>query len=1090
MAEKGKRLFFNEDSGLRDFLFIPLFFSLYLVYHFFQNTGFQLELFDGRSISVATSEGIDIAKRVSAFYKAIFAFVLLAPVFTYIIQRFWEIISPADWQLLNASAASGFILLFFQLLGADMQPSLHLILAFQLVVIAGIGLKLIWKFDDSEKIYTALIVWIFSLSFSLYFLQLQLLSLAGKTGTPSLPVFLSVFSFSLLFFYFRIQRIKPLSAAWLLKTISVSAPLAFIPLLSVLATELYFILNQHEIYTLPGSTLYFSLLLILFIWTIYRNRKWKKSVLVQDKGLFNALGKSWLPILVGAIATLATYTPIVSPVVDWFEDANRILPMQQFFDFGKIPFLDTFSSHAFSDFGPGILFSLLNGYNPLGGFVYQFIIPVLISLLIYFFLFRITNNGLIAFFIAILYPYSDFILPSYYNFIPLTILALLNIYRKQSVGNYFLYFLILILMIGWRIDLGAANLLAGLGGILLLTFAVPDFHPDYKKLLKGFGMLILLTLLLFLSVLILWHGNIFQRISEALGYMSSLQSYGVKDLSGVKDMKYYSLYFVLPLAVLLAAAHAFVRMIREKGRNKETIALALSILFLSIFYFANFQRGLVRHTLAEQWDTAFTSYGFFILGISAFFNQRFRKEKTMLFFLFTMIASLLVVNYKFNSPELTRNNMYSFAKANLKQAIFPLPSSAKINRTPESADVANNYRELDEFFKSNFADSSTFLDFSNTPMLYYYLHRITPNYLCQIPHTAHNDKMQMDLLEGLQAYDIPVVIFSNVPNTFWDYLDGIPNTLRHYKISEYIYRNYKPYAILNKHAIWLRKNSRLQEPVSYPVNETNKLSMMEIHGASLRDSIIFEGRPDEMLRLKNIISSPLALSDTLHYYMSMSMISGTQGTLSLISTYSGKQGTESRKTELRISNGYSEPFIILDQKPGEEFLQALEVQLPGATTYSISSIQIYKCKYLPELFTSQAREHSLKLIPYVWGNFDKSKENENTGIKVLSQNYTQKADAEIRFILPMIGNKEEGNYIRLKARIRGEKPADVILNYGSKNEKLGSIIFTVKNSSEMKEYKIRVSEQYNWSRRETEWLSLYPIGADLELEMIDIEKGD
>lgn len=1092
MIDKNKLFRFNRETDWTEIIFIPLFFSLYLVYHFFHDSGFELEMFNGRSISVATYEGIDIAKRVNTFYNGFFVFVILAFAFTYVIARFNSIFSGKDLKLLNSISAAGICLLFFQVLGGNIQPSLHLIIAIQLLFIAGMAMKSKWNFDDGENTYTPLLVWIISLSFSLFFLQVQLFQLAGINGSQSLPIFVFSFSAVLLLFYFLTQRIEPISASSVEGKIRISAPLAFIPLLSVVSNEIYMILNQHQIHQLDIKFIFGSLLMLLVIWMAYRRKKWRKEIQTKPSDLFYSLNRSWFPILCVGIAALATYKPIVIPGIDWFEDANRILPLQQFHDFGKIPFLDTFSSHAFSDFAPGALFSFLNGYNPLGGFVYQFIIPVIVTLVIYYLVFRITENGLIAAFIALFYPYSDFILPTYYNLIPVSILALFNLYRKQSTGNYVVYFLLIVLMIFWRIDLGSANLVAGIIGLLILCYATPGYKTDSKMLWKGLGLVSAASFILFLITAITYQGNLFLRISEVLGYISSFQSYGLKELSPQKDIKYYSLYFVLPILVFTAAAYAFYRLVSNKENTKQNNKLALAILFLSIFYVANFQRGLVRHTLAEQWDTALTSYGFFILASTVFFNSRFQKNKALGFFAFTSLATLLVINYKFNSPELSRSNTYLFAKQQEAQGLFITPAAVVLNRTPEQAGTELKYKDLDKFLKNNFPDSSTFLDFSNSPMLYYYLHRITPNYFCQIPHTAHNEKLQRDFLTNLNKYDIPVVIFSNVPASFWDYLDGIPNTLRHYRISEYIYKNYKPFAIINNHSVWLKRNSNPPALASSSLISLNNLNGLDIRGGQQPDSISLQANPDENIRVKNIIKSPVLLKKNKKYHLNISIVSGTQGIFSVVTTYSGQHGSETRKTDIRIQGGYSEPFIMLETKEGEAFIQSLELQLPPSAAYSINTIQLNESDYYPDRVSIQPVEHSLKFIPYVWGSFDEISGEKSSGeeILLLNQSYTLEADRETRINIPTKMNTGDGNYVILRGQAGGDKDVDVVLNYGTKNKKQGGFIFTMKHGQQPQNYKIRMSSQYNWSSSEVEWISVYSIGSAIQLEHIEIEKGD
>jgi hypothetical protein len=1092
MSNKSKLFQFKQETAIRDILFIPLFLSLYFVFHFFQDINLELSSFVGRPISVASSEAIDVTKRVSSFYNGFFVFIILALSFSYLIFRIRSILSSIDLQLLNATSVAGTCLLFFQVLGAQLSPTLHLVIAIQLVIVLGIALKAKWKFSNEETVYSGLFTWIITLSFSLYFLQAQLFAFAGISGSQSMPVFICSFSSVLLIYYFLLQGSKPFSARIVRSNIFITAPLAWIPLLSVAATEFYMILNQHAIHK-PGTVLFYALLLVFIIlWMVYRNLKWKKLGDVDDLDHFPLLGKSWFPALCIGIAALAAYKPVVSVQVDWFEDANKILPLQQWFEFGKIPFLDTFSSHALSDFGTGILFGILNAYHPYGGFVYSFIIPVAVAVLIYYFIFRITDNGFIALFVALFYPYTEFIIPSYYNLVPISILALMNVYRKQSPLNYFTFFLVLVLMVFWRIDLGSANLVAGIGALVTLCFAVPDFKTNRKELLKGLTLVAGGTILIFLVTLILYSGSLFGRISEALAYMSSFQSYGLKELSNTKDIKYFSLYFVLPVAVLLALAHAFYRLIKNKENSKQITYLSLSILFLGIFFLVNFQRGLVRHTLAEYWDTALTSYGFLILALGVFFNHRFRENRAILFFIFISASTLLVVNYKFSSPELTRNNLYFSAKQEMHNSFAGLSFDSRIDRAPENANNASNYHELDAFMKNNFADSSTFLDFSNSPMLYHYLNRVTPNYFCQIPHTAHNDKLQADLLEELKNYDIPVVVFSNVPYNFWDNLDGIPNTLRHYRISEYIYTHYKPYAIINKHCIWLKRDTELPPIAVKKLIDLNSLSGLEVKGGSMLDSATVQGLKEETIRIKNICQEPVSLADSLKYYMNLRLFSTGQGSFAVLATYSGPAGKETRKSEHKMLAGQSSPFIILENKAGEQFLESIELLFPAGGAYSLSSIQVCASNLLPDLYSTQAQEHGLKFIPYVWGNYDESAKQtrENKPAMLFDQKYLMEADREIRIKSPTVGDKSEGNYLVLKARSISENPVTVILNYGYQNEKYGGFTFTVMNSEETKDYRIRISSQYNWTDKEIEWISLYSVGEGIELESVQLIKGD
>ena len=144
------------------------------------------------------------------------------------------------------------------------------------------------------------------------------------------------------------------------------------------------------------------------------------------------------------------------------------------------------------------------------------------------------------------------------------------------------------------------------------------------------------------------------------------------------------------------------------------------------------------------------------------------------------------------------------------------------------------------------------------------------------------------------------------------------------------------------------------------------------------------------------------------------------------------------------------------------------------------------------MISTQAVEHSLKFIPYVWGSFDRERRDENpkASMKFLSEPHTLEANHEARINIPAIQNKEEGNYILLRAYAKGDKDTDIILNYGTKNRKEGGFIFTIKHGQGPLDYKVRVSSQYNWSSNNIEWISLYSIGSAVQLEQVEIEKGD
>ena len=108
----------------------------------------------------------------------------------------------------------------------------------------------------------------------------------------------------------------------------------------------------------------------------------------------------------------------------------------------------------------------------------------------------------------------------------------------------------------------------------------------------------------------------------------------------------------------------------------------------------------------------------------------------------------------------------------------------------------------------------------------------------------------------------------------------------------------------------------------------------------------------------------------------------------------------------------------------------------------------------------------------------------------MSDRKTIHADHVSLFNYRPLKNKEEGNYIVIGARVISGKQTDVTLNYGADENKSGSFSFVLKNDTLYHNYLVRVSSQYNWYNRNNSWLSVYPAGNDIEINNIEILKGD
>ena len=189
------------------------------------------------------------------------------------------------------------------------------------------------------------------------------------------------------------------------------------------------ILNQHGIYLSPKIIFLTGVIVIVIKCLLIMK---SKKFLQNNEPLITLMFQKWIPWTIAGIGCVAFYQPVVQPEIDWFENANHVLPLHQWSSFGKIPFLESFSSHTFSDFGFALLYSFFNGIHPMGGFVYGFLLGIIFMIIVYFFIYKITGDGFMATWLTLAYPFTGLLIPSYFNLVPLVALTFIRLYEKQS----------------------------------------------------------------------------------------------------------------------------------------------------------------------------------------------------------------------------------------------------------------------------------------------------------------------------------------------------------------------------------------------------------------------------------------------------------------------------------------------------------------------------------------------------------------------------------------------------------------------------------------------------------------------------------
>lgn len=570
------------------------------------------------------------------------------------------------------------------------------------------------------------------------------------------------------------------------------------PLLALLSYELALILNQR------GAQFNLTALLFLasaLVCSLLYARNRKNAI----TSISASLNRFFFPVWLLSFFAFSVYSPVFTDYMEMFEMANPAHSVMRVFAFDEWPFIDFISSHLLYEQLPQYLYALLNGYDgSLAFMTYGFYYLPLSGFLYYLFYKKVLQSGAWSFAMVLLVPFVPILLPTSFVLTLITLFLLYRLLLNTTVKNGSLLLFWTFFLVFWRVDI-AAGTLPALAVIGLLHLLRQNFSASVLKawLIPGLSIVALVAVVFGIWVLTSEdiHSGALRKLYSALWYFGGAQAHAVVRIAP----DYHSLIFIvhhfvfpcLVVAILLYTAFKWM-----KTREKHQLFTATAILVLGLFYLFNAQRGLVRHGFIEGSDKHLSS---FIYVLVPLFLLLWRKWNYPVL-VFILSSSLLVVLGKHGSLDGYTSNLLALQTLPEKQTT--LDFSQKIERCQRADDLKKPVDKVVEFLNDNLDEGQTFLDFSNTPMLYFYSQRAVPSYF--------NQSLQNIVTRGIQlhnrldredgAYDIPLVVFSHYPDNWWDNTDGVPNSVRYQNICKEIYQDYAPYQIVGKHQIWKRKD--------------------------------------------------------------------------------------------------------------------------------------------------------------------------------------------------------------------------------------------------------------------------------------------
>jgi hypothetical protein len=773
-----------------------------LLYSWVGGYDFKLEEIEQLHISQATLDGVAVSKRVRLFYGAVLAVLLLVPLlFVGLrrLQRYWGV-SRQAMEVPAVVGAGGLLLILSHVMGVRAAAGVELfayLFVLHLLVAVLAARRMVPRFVALPAFAGGLA----ALAITLYG---ALLLLYGEARAQGEVVFLVL--------YMSLGVGLSVAKAWtgwsFRRLFWLFLPVAAVPVLLFVAVEAVFWAKARlDIFlSYKWCFLIAFLLIAVLVNTWVFTRKQMPPVRTLSRRFL-------VPAALLTFLLLAFYQPVMEQPQELFELANPSNALMRMFAFGELPFVDFLSSHVFSEQYYGILHALVHGYDgSLDFLTYRFFDQLIVYGLVYGFVARLLGSPYLGLLFVLLFPYVDVLSAKMLFASVLAFYAGRRVVARPTVRGYAGLLLLLVLYFFWKLDLGTATLFASLL-FLPLLHVVERRRPVGAKWLKAAGTVLALGLVAVLAVSLLRSpGYVWGNFVNALHYAGANQAHGYSQMASTQDHIFYFFHLLLPVGGVLLVLYQVWQLWAHPAAFSSTSRFTrLASVFFALVFLGNFQRGLVRHGFMEGQDTFLASTFFLALSLSFYAALPIRTAAGR-WASWAGLSFLVIVALKHfpldQRPAVVERYLTQPAVAEVGGYFNEAQFTGKVRYDEAFANA--NYADLKQFFDAALSPGQTFLDFSNTPMLYYYCQRRVPAYFCQNLQNTVGDHLQIDHISRLDPDQVPVVVYAHYPREWWDATDGVANAMRYYLMAAYIYANYQPLGVIDNRSIWVHKNGAYQ----------------------------------------------------------------------------------------------------------------------------------------------------------------------------------------------------------------------------------------------------------------------------------------
>lgn len=548
------------------------------------------------------------------------------------------------------------------------------------------------------------------------------------------------------------------------------------------------------------------------------------------------LSRVVLPGAFLGLSCAASWVVEREPMREMFEGGNAGLSIQQWFEYGRWPFFETWSVHGLSDAGAGFAYAAAHGWTGTTWQHWDFVPHALAVLAAYALLARVLGSAPIAFVVVVASPFAKVLFP------PLVAVALVFAFvavaaaRARRARGLVACTLAWIAFTLWRVDLGLAALCAAVVTFVVARALGPAWRAGTtwarpRTAFVAVGATLCACALAYVAVASARGVGLRARLADALDVLGSNAAFGRVDVAPRLDAAVALRLFAVP-ALVVAVLVALVRAARtcgetaattpnldaaSEGRRRATFA-SLALVFLGVFGLLIAPRGLVRHTFAENEGDYVTAFGLAVLACAPAAFDWLRGGAVRRVTWGACLALQVVLPLALRVQQAprqdggVRGNLFARA-AHRFESLQPVAGDAgTVERSPVPEDFRRNTIEPLRVLRERWlAPDETFLDLSGAPLAYVYAGVRSPhpwNHLLALT----GDRAQRRLAADPTPWSAPLCLVRQdaaaaaAAGMRADVeVDGVPLEAWHsYWFANRVHPDYRPFRTAGRWDVWAR----------------------------------------------------------------------------------------------------------------------------------------------------------------------------------------------------------------------------------------------------------------------------------------------